>query len=124
LCPAGTTILTDGDAEAAGWFPVRVVPLGGRGFAPVAYRLTWARKTVLVSGRIPAKLASAEAAMQLSQDVRSSPGGAARYLESLDRLGQEKPDLWLPAVPVNGQNANLYDADWAKVLRLNRDLFR
>ena len=42
LCPAGTTILTDGDAEAAGWFDARAIPLGGRGLAPVAYRLSWA----------------------------------------------------------------------------------
>jgi hypothetical protein len=69
-------------------------------------------------------LASAEAAMRLMQDVRAADGGPVRFVESLDRLSEEKPDLWLPAVPGNGQNANLYDADWVKVFRLNRELFR
>ena len=31
--------------------------------------------------------------------------------------------LWLPGVPVHGQNANLYDDDWVKVLTRNRQLF-
>jgi hypothetical protein len=34
------------------------------------------------------------------------------------------PDLWLPAVPVHGQNANLYDRDWENVLGQNRQLAR
>jgi hypothetical protein len=33
------------------------------------------------------------------------------------------PDLWLPAVPIHGQNANLYDQDWAKVVAQNLRMF-
>jgi hypothetical protein len=41
----------------------------------------------------------------------------------LAALAGVAPDLWLPAVPVHGQNANLYDDDWARVLEQNRQLF-
>src|SRR5262249_12393257 len=54
-CAAGTQVLTADEAEKSGWFDVGVVPLGGRGLAPVAYRVSWAGKTVLFSGRIPVK---------------------------------------------------------------------
>ena len=47
----------------------------------------------------------------------------AEYLRALDRLAEVTPDLWLPAVPVHGQNANLYDRDWDKVLEQNRMFF-
>jgi len=43
-------------------------------------------------------------------------------MRSLDRLAQVNPNLWLPAVPVHGQNANLYDHNWEKVLAQNRQV--
>jgi hypothetical protein len=122
LCPAGTTVYPAEDLEKNGWFEVRAIPVPGRGLAPVAYQVRWAARTVLFSGRIPVKL-SEPAAEQLLREVPGSGGSAAQYVKSLDRLARVKPDLWLPAVPVHGQNANLYDDDWAKVLARNRDLF-
>jgi hypothetical protein len=44
------------------------------------------------------------------------------YLNSLDLLGGLKPDLWLPAVPLDGQNANLYDNQWAHIIAENRSV--
>ncbi len=122
LCPGGTVVLAGDDLEKAGWFEVRVLPLGGRGVAPVAYRLRWAGKTVLLSGRVPEKLA-APTAERVLREVAGPGGSVAEYRKSLDRLGPVNPDLWLPAVPVNGQNANLYDQDWAKVIAQNRQMF-
>jgi hypothetical protein len=49
---------------------------------------------------------------------------AAEYLKALETLATVKPDLWLPAVPVHGQNANLYDRDWEDVLAENRQMLR
>lgn len=101
---------------------LRVLRLDGRGTAPAGYALRWANKNVLLSGRVPAKPAveSAEEAVR----AVTGPGGDARaYLRSLARLAQEAPDVWLPAVPVHGQNANLYDRDWEKVLAQNRYYF-
>jgi glyoxylase-like metal-dependent hydrolase (beta-lactamase superfamily II) len=116
--PAGTDILSEDDVKSRNWLDCRPISLQGRGFAPVAYELRHADKTVLISGRIPAK-PSVPALDQLQADVRG-PDAAAAYLRSLDELAKLKPDLWLPAVPVEGQNANLYDGDWAKVLTRNR----
>ena len=80
--------------------------------------MRWAGKTVLLSGRIPVKL-SASTVELLLRKVMDPGGGAEQYVESLDRLAQVNPDLWLPAVPVHGQNANLYDRDWGKILAQN-----
>jgi hypothetical protein len=120
-CPADARVIAEEDLERSGWFPVSVIPLGGRGVFPVAYELRWAEKRVLLSGRIPVK-PSPEAAERLQFEV-GTRGSAAEYLKSLDRLAKVSPNLWLPAVPVQGQNANLYDQDWMKVLAQNRQFF-
>ncbi len=123
LCPPGTRLLTEDELEKSGWLDVRVTPLEGRGLAPLAYEVRWAGKTVLFSGRIPVKV-SIPTVEPLLREIMVSGEGAAGYLRSLDRLGQIKPALWLPAVPVHGQNANLYDQEWAKVLEQNRRVLR
>ena len=45
---------------------------------------------------------------------------AGAYVASLNRLSTLQPDLWLPAVPSHGQNANLYDDEWHLVIEDNR----
>lgn len=122
LVPEGTAIVGEADLEAAGWFDVRMISLMGRGVSPAAYKLRWAGKTVLVSGRIPTKVSN-PAAEQLMRDVTGPGRNPREYLIALDRLREVAPDLWLPAVPVHGQNANLYDFDWVEVLESNRGLF-
>jgi glyoxylase-like metal-dependent hydrolase (beta-lactamase superfamily II) len=121
-CPAETRILTEEEVEKAGWFDVRAVGLSGRGLAPAAYQVRWTGKTVLVSGRIPVRL-STPSAEQLIRDVTGPRGNIGQYLKALGQLAEVKPDLWLPAVPVHGQNANLYDRDWERVLSQNRQVF-
>jgi len=118
ICPAGTEILTEEDLKKKQWFEVRPIPLGGRGRAPLAYRLRWHNKTVLLSGRIPVKF-SVPSSAQLLSEVSSSSGNRSDYLRSLDTLRGISPNLWLPALPVHGQNANLYDREWQDVLNLN-----
>jgi metallo-beta-lactamase class B len=121
LCPAGVAVLTAEDLEKGGGFEVRAIPLGGRGLAPVAYRLRWAGKTVLVTGRIPEKKPRLEI-----ENLRRALGGDStrreQYAAALDRLAPVAPDLWLPAVPVDGQNANVYDREWAETLAANREV--
>jgi glyoxylase-like metal-dependent hydrolase (beta-lactamase superfamily II) len=114
-CPPGTAILSAEELPARGRFAVLPIPLRGRGAAPIAYRLRWAGKTVLLSGRIPIK-ANGETDAVLLADLSRSRDDTLDYLFSVYRLGEVKPDLWLPAVPVDGQNANLYDSDWQDVL--------
>ncbi len=65
----------------------------------------------------------AQSLLDLMRDVHRKEGGRAAYLRSLEKLRQVKPDVWLPAIAVNGQNANLYDHDWADVLSANGELF-
>jgi glyoxylase-like metal-dependent hydrolase (beta-lactamase superfamily II) len=121
LCPAGTVILTEKDLEKREWFEVRTISLRGRGVAPVAYQLRWAGKVVLFSGRIPVK-PSLEATNELMQEFSANHETRGGYLKSLQELALVKPDLWLPAVPSNGQNANLYDRDWEQILGYNKSL--
>jgi hypothetical protein len=58
---------------AKGWFSVAPIPLEGRSWSPIAYRLTLDGKSVLVSGRIPLKL-SQEAGQRLIADLIHPPG--------------------------------------------------
>jgi hypothetical protein len=115
-------VLAAEELASTGLPEARAIPLGGRGQAPAAYLLRRAGKTVLLSGRIPVKM-NQPTAEALMRDVAGSGRRVAQYLASLGRLQQIKPDLWLPALPVNGQNANLYDDDWPKVLAQNRAAF-
>lgn len=84
--------------------------------------MRWGNKTVLFSGRVPVKF-SPPAIQQLLRELTGPGGSIVDYQRSLDQLEQLRPDLWLPAVPVHGQNANLYDRDWETVLAQNRRLF-
>jgi glyoxylase-like metal-dependent hydrolase (beta-lactamase superfamily II) len=122
ICPPGTRLLGDRALAQAGWFEGWSIPLRGRGAAPVAYEVRWGGKTVLFSGRIPVKLNLAEGE-RLVSEVTGAGGDLDAYRESLDRLAAVRPALWLPAVPVHGQNANVYDDEWSKVLARNRQAF-
>jgi glyoxylase-like metal-dependent hydrolase (beta-lactamase superfamily II) len=118
LCPPGTTVLTMDELVKADWFKVTPIPLRGRGVAPVAYVVPWAGKTVLFSGRIP--ILFDQASMDgLSSDLSQSRATAMDYLVSINKLEGLKPDLWLPAVASDDQNANLYDDGWKYVIENN-----
>jgi glyoxylase-like metal-dependent hydrolase (beta-lactamase superfamily II) len=122
-CPPQTTLLVAEDVEKNGWLDARVIALEGRGLAPTAYEIHWSGKTLLFSGQIPVKV-TALTVERLRADVMDSHGGIKAYLKSLARLADVNPKLWLPAVPVNGQNANLYDDDWAQIVAKNKRLFQ
>ncbi len=111
----GTTFITTEDLPEKGWFPVVPVSLSGRGFAPAGYQLTLAGKTVLFSGRNPLDVTQ-ETGQNLIRDLASPTGNIRDYATSLTELRNRKPDLWLPAIPVNYQNANLYDGEWQRVI--------
>jgi glyoxylase-like metal-dependent hydrolase (beta-lactamase superfamily II) len=118
VCPAGTRILSEEELKRNEWFPVEAVGLQGRGPMAMAYQIQWRGKKVLISGRIPTKVGP-----QVKEEmakILSEPGGnATHYRQSLDKLAGWNPDIWLPAVPINGQNANLYGNDWANTIAQN-----
>ncbi|MDP7276697.1 MAG: MBL fold metallo-hydrolase [Planctomycetaceae bacterium] len=104
--------------------PVRGIPLEGRGLAPAAYRFEWQGRQVLVSGELPTNPDSRQAMQELVEILRGPRGDPSTYGFSLSRLARIKPDLWLPARPLHGQNANLYDQRWQSVIEQNRDAIR
>jgi glyoxylase-like metal-dependent hydrolase (beta-lactamase superfamily II) len=123
ICPSGTAFLAADDLPEKGWFDVKVIPLGGRGVGGIGYLLPWRQKAVLFSGRIPMKPGPATA-RTLWIDLSQLPGGSLEYQAALRRLELIKPDLWLPSLPIDGQNANLYDKDWKDLLDGNAEMLR
>lgn len=123
LCPAGTVILSAWDLSDRRWFPVSPIALQGRGAEAIAFQLSWHGKTVLFSGRIPIKI-NQDALDRLAADLTSPQGDLRGYFVSITRLQNVHPDLWLPANPVNGQNANLYDEDWDRTIEDNLYVIR
>ncbi len=114
-CPRGTILIPQEELPDKGWFPVVPVSLRGRGFAPAGYQLTLAGKTVLFSGRSPL-VVTQQTGQSLIRDLSSSTGNIQDYVASLTELRDRKPNLWLPALPLNDQNANLYDGQWQRVI--------
>jgi glyoxylase-like metal-dependent hydrolase (beta-lactamase superfamily II) len=117
-CPSGTVLLSTDELPTRGWFNVSPVPLRAGDISPVAYRLEWAGKSVLLSGQIPIKV-KPESWPDTLRTSLSSRELALDMLISVYKLADPKPDLWLPATPVDGQNANLYDHDWEEVITAN-----
>ncbi len=114
MLPDGTVITPAEELDAKGWFPVETIAVDGRGQDPIAYRLTRSGKTVLISGRIPVHI-SQESGERLIAEITRPPGDLRGYFNSLNRLLRAPhPDLWLPALPTHGQNANLYDDQWTR----------
>jgi glyoxylase-like metal-dependent hydrolase (beta-lactamase superfamily II) len=118
LCPPGVAVLSSNELPQQQWFDVTPVTLRGRGVAPVAYRFKWSGKTVLCAGRFPIDPdVPGEAA--LFSEISVSRETTLDYLASVFRLSKANPDLWLPALPLNGRNANLYDDEWQNIVADN-----
>jgi glyoxylase-like metal-dependent hydrolase (beta-lactamase superfamily II) len=122
-CPEGTILLSAAELPARGWFKVTPIPLRGQRSAPIAYQIEWAGKRVLFPGRIPIKITQHSLAGFASEIARSK-ADSQDYLESLEEIRGIRPDLWLPATPMDGQNANLYDNAWERVIDENRETAR
>jgi glyoxylase-like metal-dependent hydrolase (beta-lactamase superfamily II) len=118
--PPGSNFLSADELSSKDWFEVAPLPLRGRGRAPIAYRLTLSGKTVLVSGRFPI-IANPDTTSALFADLIAPGGDPFDYLKSIMALRVPTPDLWLPAFPTDGQNANIYDTMWERIIDSNWD---
>lgn len=108
--------------SAAEWFPVTVLPLNTLGESPAAYNVTWEGKSVLVSGRVPTRVGEGSTS-RLRSALERMHGDTNGYLTTLRSLRTLNPDIWLPARPVYGQNANLYENEWKAILSASRNEF-
>ncbi len=119
-CPAGSVVPAE-EIRAVLPIDVQVIPLGSRGGGETAYLVPWAGHAVLFSGTVPSQ---AEPAMTeaLETDLAASREATIDYLTAIHRLAPLKPGLWLPLVPVDGQNANQYESDWKGIVNWNYQL--
>ncbi len=118
ICPLGTTIVPATRLSHQGWFSATTFLLRGRGTAPAAYLISWANKRVFFSGRIPTVVDERSLDERLAEFAESRTNTEA-YINSIQQLLNVRPDLWLPAVPTDGQNANVYGYSWKDVLEKN-----
>ncbi|HVC94929.1 MAG TPA: MBL fold metallo-hydrolase [Pirellulales bacterium] len=110
-----TRLLPVESLRAAGWIDVETLPLADVHPGAMGYVLDWAGKTVLVSGRMPVQNCAAGRAT-LQRMLADPPRKIAAYRESYRRLLDVNPDLWLPAEPLHGRNANWYSEEWQDLL--------
>ncbi len=111
--------LTEEELTSIGGFPIRAIPIAGPHGASLAYLIRADEKSILISGHIPV-WPSISAIEKLHRLPDSRPGGVTEYLQSLGTFSNLRPDLWLPAIPIQGRNANLYDTEWQEILEQNR----
>lgn len=114
ICPPGTTVVSIDESSTLKPFPVSPIMLGKRGTTAVAYVLRSANKTALFSGRIPTGGDRNSLEVLLSPSAKTA--NPRELIGWLGRLRNIHPDLWLPATPINAQNANLYDGEWQTTL--------
>jgi glyoxylase-like metal-dependent hydrolase (beta-lactamase superfamily II) len=117
-CGEGTVVVPAEELAGRSWFKVTAIPLRGPAIAAMAYRVEWAGKSVLFSGGIPIK-ARGDAEALLFAEVSKSREATMDYLVAINRLSSPAPDLWLPAVPADCQNANVYGEEWHEVINYN-----
>ncbi len=120
----GVNATEDFGAEGKGpALSLRTIPLKGRDLAPAAYVFTRDGKIVLITGRIPSGI-DPESAEALKAEFAGARDPAIEFLLSIQKLAKIEPDVWLPSIPHNGQNANVYDTDWTYVIENNYRLGR
>jgi glyoxylase-like metal-dependent hydrolase (beta-lactamase superfamily II) len=119
--PAKVQVLPADELASQGWFEGQWIHLGWPDRASAGYELRWAGKSVVFSGRAPIKMTH-EAWAWLKSELAKSPKARLEYISSVSELANLKPDLWLPAVPVDGQNANLYGSEWRDLIDDNYTL--
>jgi glyoxylase-like metal-dependent hydrolase (beta-lactamase superfamily II) len=122
-CPDVTGILAAEGLADLGWSDVGVLAIAGAGEPQAAYYFRRGGRTVLISGAWPIDADDQEFT---SLARRGPPRGfdAKSLTKSLGLLQEVNPNVWLPAAPWKGRNANLYDRAWANNLLLNQELLR
>ena len=121
LCPSDTTVISTDELKTKDWFPATILSLGGTDEVHTAYFVRFGDKRALFSGRIPVMI-DTQSSEELMSLLPMSRRAAFDYLVAIRNLGDIQPSLWLPAVSVNGQNANMYDHTWKTILERNASI--
>lgn len=114
-CPPDTAVVAADRWPGREALGLTAIPLRGPGSVLTAYSCRRAGKLVLLTGAFPLG-AAPDGDRRGIAGPGDSRNDAMDYLASVFRLGESKPDLWLPADPVSGRNANLYDDEWQSIL--------
>jgi hypothetical protein len=129
--------ISDRDFDDITPFPIETIRLEGIRRQSLAYHFAVGSKQVLVTPRVPRNITlfwanrhsgrTTSSPLQpqtrnLISELRESPSGCKGYRDSLNRLNKIRPNIWLPAMPLTGQNANLYDNHWETIIETNREL--
>jgi len=111
---ADARLLSIGALESSGWVDIKTMPIADFRPAAMAYVVKWSGKTVLISGRVPSQ--GSDSGRETLAPAAGRRADIDAYRESLCRLRDVKPDLWLPAKPLNGRNANVDSRAWFEQL--------
>ncbi len=119
-CPSGTVVRSTKDLDTSQWPGVTPVELVRSNTTWIAYILQVSGKTILISSTIPTG-GNRKIIGELISRSEISSLMPSDFANALRRLLQIKPDLWLPSVSLNGQNADLYDQEWKNILGKDYD---
>ncbi len=97
--------------KAAGWIDVETLMMSDRQPGAMGYVIQCCGKKVMVSGRLPLRMGGA-GPFAVARILAGPPQEIGTYRELFRRLREVNPDLWLPAEPLYGRNANWYSDEW------------
>ena len=119
-CASGAIVLSATELNKSQFSGVTPLELGRSTTTLMAYLLQLSGKTILISSTIPTG-GNRQMVGELISRSGNSGLSPSDFVNVLRRLHQVDPDLWLPAVSLNGQNSNLYDEEWKSVLGKDYD---
>jgi glyoxylase-like metal-dependent hydrolase (beta-lactamase superfamily II) len=123
LFPTGTKIVAVEDWAKEHRIDLTAKTIQSGGQFSACYQLHLHHKNALFTNELPIKPVHA-AQRRGSPAVAQARAHAVQTRQALDQLHEMKPDLWLPAAPVDGQNADMAAGEWSSVLEWNEDLLR
>lgn len=120
-CPRETRFVTPEQWAAGAEVELETVTLDDAGSPSASYVLNWGERRVLVSGTLPIAL-SPRSTERLRANLGSRLTDAAAARETVKKLREARPQVWLPTEASFGQNANLYANQWEAIVAGNLQL--
>jgi glyoxylase-like metal-dependent hydrolase (beta-lactamase superfamily II) len=127
----GVDAVSHEELERIAPFPIKAIPTDDA----ISYSFQRGPKQVLVTPKVPRNITFEWTNRQtgkktvsglepqfgdLINELGASQAASESYREMLHELSDLSPDIWLPTLPLTGQNANLYDDDWQATIKENR----